>query len=100
MTHIDRLTVRSDATIREAMRAIEAGGAEVCLVVSIEGRLTGLVTDGDVRRALLAGRTLDASVEGCLNSQFHAVTADAGRAEVLDLMLARGFTQVPIVDAD
>jgi dTDP-glucose pyrophosphorylase/CBS domain-containing protein len=100
MTRIDRLTVRSDATIREAMTAIEAGAAEVCLVITAEGRLTGLVTDGDVRRALLAGRTMESSVGECLNPQFHAVTQEAGRAEVLDLMLARGFTQVPIVDGD
>ena len=81
------------------MSAIQAGGVETCLVVADDKRLVGIVTDGDVRRALLAGRALDAPVSECMNTQFQVVGADVGRAEALDLMLARGFSQLPIVDA-
>jgi len=100
MTQIDRLTIRVGATIREAMEAIQAGAVEICLVVDDDRRLVGVVTDGDVRRALLAGRSLGSPVDACLNAQFHAVGEDVGRAEALDLMLARAFTQVPIVDRE
>lgn len=99
MTNLDRLIIHSGSTIRDAMMAIQAGGVEICLVRAGDGRLAGVVTDGDVRRALLAGRTLESSVETCLTTEFHAVGPDVGRAEALDVMLARGFTQVPIVDA-
>ncbi len=100
MTQIDRLTIRAGATILEAMEAIQAGAVEICLVVDADRRLVGVVTDGDVRRALLAGRLLGSPIDACLNTQFHAVGMDVGRAEALDLMLARGFTQVPILDRD
>jgi dTDP-glucose pyrophosphorylase len=100
MTQIDRLTIRVGATIHEAMEAIQAGAVETCLVVDADRRLVGVVTDGDVRRALLAGCSLGSPVDACLNTAFHAVGEDVGRAEALDVMLARAFTQVPIVDRD
>lgn len=98
LTDLNRLTIRSGATVRAAMEAIQAGGVEICLVVTEDGKLTGVVTDGDVRRALLAGCTLESAVDRCVNTDFFAVGPEIGRAEALDLMLARGFMQVPVLD--
>ena len=48
-------TVGVDGTIREAMAAIDAGAAEISVVVDALNRVQGTVTDGDVRRGLLRG---------------------------------------------
>ena len=55
MKHIKVLSIRRDATIREGMEAIQRGACWMALVVHDDGTLLGLITDGDVRRALLAG---------------------------------------------
>jgi CBS domain-containing protein len=47
--------VGSDATVSEAIAAIESGSIQVALVLDAEGRLAGIVTDGDIRRGLLRG---------------------------------------------
>lgn len=96
---LDRLTLRAGASIREALEAIQAGGVEICLVVDETRRLIGVVTDGDIRRALLSGHGLESRADVCINTQFHAVGPHVGRAEALDLMRARGFSQLPIVGA-
>ncbi len=58
---IGALSVSTNATIRDALAAIDRGGLGTAIVVDpATGGLHGLVTDGDVRRALLAGATLDA----------------------------------------
>lgn len=97
---LKELTVRPDATIREAMSAIERGNSAVALVVDRSGVPRGLLTDGDIRRELLRGSTLDSKITSFYNRNFYAVGPSVGRAEVLDLMRARGIQQIPIVDRD
>jgi dTDP-glucose pyrophosphorylase/CBS domain-containing protein len=92
-------TVRAGATLRQAMLALEEGGTEVVLVVDGE-QLLGIVTDGDLRRALLGGATLDTPIDGVTNRRFTAVGPQAARGEVLDLMQGRRIGQIPIVDDD
>jgi dTDP-glucose pyrophosphorylase/CBS domain-containing protein len=95
---VDALTVHQSATLRQGMEAIEAGGAEIALVVDDSGRLLGTLTDGDVRRAILGGTKLTDPLDDAMNRDFTALRAAAGRAEALDLMRALTITQIPIVD--
>jgi dTDP-glucose pyrophosphorylase len=95
---LQTLTVRLGATLRETMVAIDRGGCEIALVVDSDDRLRGTATDGDIRRAILAGAGLDACVDAFMHGQFTAVAPRIGRAEVLDLMRARSIGQIPIVD--
>jgi dTDP-glucose pyrophosphorylase len=90
--------VAPTATLREAMVSLQTSALEICLVVD-EGRLVGTVTDGDIRRALLAGGALGSRVDASMARKFTTVTPTAGRAEVLELMNALRISQVPIVDA-
>lgn len=91
-------TVNRRASLRDVMLALENGAVEIALAVDDDGRLVGIMTDGDVRRALLGGATIDGPVEPHLQTRFVAVSESAGRAEVIDLMQARVINQIPIVD--
>lgn len=51
--------VRRDATLRYAMSHMTN---EAALVVDDNGQLAGLITDGDLRRSILAGAALDTAV--------------------------------------
>ena len=44
-----RLTVEKDATVLEALKAIDAGGEAITFVVDGSGRVIGCLTDGDIR---------------------------------------------------
>lgn len=88
------------STIRGAMEVIGQGTVEIALVVDDDGRLIGTVTDGDIRRALLRGATLEDSISPVMNRRFVAVGTGVSRAEVLDLMRARTIAQLPILDTD
>jgi dTDP-glucose pyrophosphorylase len=82
------------------MVALERSGAEITLVVDAERRLVGLMTDGDVRRAMLGGAAIDAPLEPYMRRKFTSVGQTAGRAEVVDLMQALTISEIPIVDPD
>jgi len=96
---MQRCMVRSDARIIDAMQALEASAVGIALVVDKERRLIGTITDGDIRRALLKGAALQSLLGPHVHRDFTAVSPQAGRAEVLDLMQARFLNQVPVVDA-
>lgn len=96
-TRLERCTVSTTGTLRDAMIALEKGAIGIALVLEGE-RLVGTVTDGDVRRALLAGASLDQPLQPHARRSFTSASPHTGRSEVLDLMQARAIEQVPVVD--
>jgi dTDP-glucose pyrophosphorylase len=94
------LLLRPGATLREALHRIDAGAAECALQVDEEGRLLGVLTDGDVRRALLQEASLDDPADRFVTHEPISVGLGLDRAAVLDLMRARTIAHVPEVDAD
>jgi dTDP-glucose pyrophosphorylase len=90
--------VAQTGSIRAAMQAVDAGAGGIALAVDEDGRLTGVVTDGDLRRALLGGASLDGPLEAVLNRAFVSMPAGQGRVEALDLMRARRIDAIPVLD--
>ena len=97
---LDAYLVAEAATIRDAMAAVDRGAARIALAVDTDGRLTGVVTDGDLRRALLRGVDLKDPVAPILTRRYLSVTPGDGRAAALELMRARRIDAVPVIDAD
>jgi dTDP-glucose pyrophosphorylase len=95
---LERIFVDPNATLRETIAHIDAGRAQLALVVDADRRLIGTVTDGDVRRALLHGVELDHAVEGIVRRDPICVPAGTGDDELLELMTDHRIEQVPILD--
>ncbi|WP_193188793.1 nucleotidyltransferase family protein [Nisaea sediminum] len=98
MTILDSILLGPDALIREALTKIDAGSSQLAIVVDAERRVLGVVTDGDVRRGLLAGVTLDDPVDRIMNRKPKLASAEAPDEEIQALMRREVIHQVPIVD--
>lgn len=87
-------------TIREVMGLLDRSQSKLCLMTAETGRLVRTFTDGDIRRALLAGSTLD-TVVGVLPI-VSPITYPQGTppGKLLDAMRAHSIHAVVIVDAD
>jgi len=94
---LKQLLISDGARIRDAMQAIESGAAEIALVVDHVGRLVGALSDGDIRRSLLQGASLDSGVTQYVNRNIRVAREGTGRAEVLDMMRAYCIQQIPII---
>lgn len=94
------LLVPADASLQRVLAAIERGGIELAFVADARERVIGTLSDGDVRRALLAGVPLDESgaARDAMCEQFTHVDPDTPRAEVLDRMRAQAISQIPVLD--
>ena len=95
---VSNIQIAIDQRIMDALRVIDSAGAGIAFAVDDKDRVVGTLTDGDIRRALLKGASLDSPIRPYINSRFASVKPTAGRAEVLDLMQALTLHQVPIVD--
>ena len=93
-----------EATVREALEAINRN-TSIALVVDAERHLLGTVTDGDLRRSVLAGAKLESSVQSLLDRRDKSlypkpITAplQTPPSELLRLMNERGVRQIPLLD--
>ena len=101
------LCISPNASIQDAIVWIDASGKRsVALVVDEERRIVNTITEGNVRRGMLAGMHLADGVSALLAikaSAPHAsrVTATVGDSleTLIELMPTRGVRQLPIVDA-
>jgi dTDP-glucose pyrophosphorylase len=87
------------------MSLIDECSKGIALVVDEERRLIGTVTDGDIRRAILAGMDLDLPVQKLLEQRASTpytrpITAPVGTsdAELLRLMNKHSVRQIPLLD--
>lgn len=97
--NLRRYVTPKTSKIIDAMRVINDNWREFALVVDDGEQVIGLVTDGDIRRGLLAGLGMDACVTGIMTKDYVSVGVDYDRAGILDLMKARSIRQVPVLDA-
>jgi dTDP-glucose pyrophosphorylase/CBS domain-containing protein len=97
--------ISADATIRAAAVCIDRNAKGIALVVSQDRRLVGTVTDGDIRRAILAGTSLDLPVQRLLEQRVSTryprpITACVGtpNVELVRLMNEHSVRQIPLLD--
>lgn len=94
---LEKYCIGPEASILDAMRKID-GAAIATVIVCVDGKVKGVLTDGDIRRAILRGASVTDSIASHYTRKFISVEPDALRADVLDLMQARVIEQIPIVD--
>ncbi len=96
--------VNPDKTVQEALFIITAKGMGVGVVVNPDGTMKGLLTDGDVRRALEKGRDfLDKAVVEIMTVSPATISKDRLAAYALKLMenhQPRPITVLPVVDSE
>jgi len=101
-----KLTTSAQATIREAMQRLDQTAEKCLFVVDAQEKLIGSLTDGDVRRAILAGRGLDEAVDGIFNCKPLSVTSNDEASDTITrvdkaamaLMKERRVEVVPVIN--
>ena len=97
MREIKDYCVSPHSTLRKAVEIIDRGAAQIALVTESD-RLIGIVTDGDVRRGLLRGESLEATVTNIMQQDFRSLPASATAAEALAFMQRETLHQIPALD--
>ena len=96
MLHIEELYIEPSATVLEAMKKLDETGQRI-LFVAPEGRLAAVLTDGDVRKYILRGGSLDGPVSGAAN--YHPVSLPVSeRGSARAVLEQKGIDALPLLD--
>lgn len=96
----DTQVIKESATLREALTVLDKSGLGVVVVLDSDGRVSRTVTDGDVRRILLQGSTLEDFVNILPSRRPVMVAQGTTRTEALGVMDAHKVDHLPVVDKD
>jgi len=89
-----------DSTIKQACENLALAEVQIVLVVDQNGVLIGTITDGDVRRALLRGLTVNNPIDTLIERNAMVVPPQMSREMAMGIMLANKIRQLPVVDED
>lgn len=92
------LSVHPETSIRDALSQLDRSRRQVVFVEDDGGRLVGAVSDGDIRRGLLAGASLEDRVDRVMNASPATVPPTATQDAVDELKARRGIRVVAVVD--
>ena len=93
------ISLNIESKIFDAIEYIESGKKTIAPVVS-DSKLIGTISDGDIRRAILNGKTLNDSIGDIFNSKPIYARDDATEEQLQRLLEANLVEAIPIVDSD
>ena len=90
--------LKSDSSIKDAIQNLVDTSLQIVLIISKNHKLIGTVTDGDIRRGILAGADLDDKVEKIMKRDPIKITNELDKKTIKFMMRANSLLQLPIVD--
>jgi dTDP-4-amino-4,6-dideoxygalactose transaminase len=100
MNEISQTIITSSASIRDALRQLDQAGSGVLLLVNSEGKFLRTVTDGDIRRLILAGGVLEETLAKLPVRECVVLNQGYSRQSALELMNQHSINHLPVIDAD
>lgn len=92
------VTVAINKDIKICIESMEKSGLKTAVITDLDGKLCGLVSDGDVRRALYGGLSINTSVTEVMSSRPIVITGHVDKDEALRMMEDSKVTFIPSVD--
>jgi dTDP-glucose pyrophosphorylase len=90
--------ISSNASLRQVIDCMNTSSLRIALIVNNEHQLEGTICDGDIRRALLKGLTLESPIDDVIHRGALVVPPTMNPDMVFQIMIANHIQQVPVVD--
>lgn len=94
----ETLLIDGATSITAALRQMDTAGEKILFVADDDRKLTGVVTDGDIRRWILSAGDLAEPVSRIMTEDPIVVLENQSADEIKELMLARRVECVPVMD--
>jgi len=94
------LIINKDLKAIDALKIIDKNGSQFLMVVNSLNKLLGVITDGDIRRALINGKNLNNDVVEFMNKDFFSITNKEDIKLAYKIMEKNKVKQIPIIDEE
>jgi perosamine synthetase len=94
---ISEFLIQDTHTVQDALKVIDANAQGICFVVNNDGQLVGVMTDGDIRRALINGQSLTSVVTEVMEKKFTSLPVTTP-IDQIRARLTETIRHIPLVD--
>ena len=97
MKNFKKLILTPKNTIQDAVKNLDRSGMKIVLVTK-NNKFIGTITDGDIRRGILQGISLKASIQKILNKNAIVCDSSVSIKELTNTMITNDINSIPIID--
>lgn len=98
MTNTQNVSITRGTKLRQALSILDRAGLGILLLTDGNGLFERTVTDGDLRRLVLAGKQLEDTLVSLPVIESQVIDTRASRREALDMMNRHFINHLPVVD--
>ena len=96
MKNVLKICIQSNKTLFDVLKNLENEESQIVLIINEKGKL-GTISDGDIRRHLITGNTLETKVSDVMNKKFISVYQGEKKQRILQIMREKGINQIPVI---
>jgi len=93
-----KILIPEDSPLEMALKEMNELGKK-CLIVTKQDKCIGTLSDGDVRKALLSGKSIDSPIKGIFNENaFTVVEGEYKEEDLKKVFLEQQYDLIPVLD--
>ncbi|MDP8213484.1 MAG: nucleotidyltransferase family protein [Candidatus Zapsychrus exili] len=98
MERLEKVLIKPDQSIKLTLKHMDLVGEKTMFVVDKKKKLLGTVTDGDIRRWILKGKSLLDDVSSVMNCKPISLAKDFQQEQTKTIMIKKEIECLPVVD--
>lgn len=95
---LNKCVVGENSSVKDTLKIIEENQHGFVVTIDARERVTGIATDGDIRRAMIDGVSLDDAISSCANADFLWAGIDESREQLIK-KLDGHYRFIPVLDS-
>jgi dTDP-glucose pyrophosphorylase len=92
------ILLKKDSSIKEALQVIDKGAMRIAIVLDDDEKVVGTLSDGDIRRGLLNGLSLESGIENLYFKEPTLANINDSKELIIQKAVRKQIYQIPIVD--
>ena len=95
---LDKYLINKNCSLIEALRQIDANKQGFVIIVEGNGSVFGVLTDGDIRRYLIADGVLNVTIDKIANKDYLSMQVDDNIGKAVELFKNEAVKFLPVLD--
>ena len=100
MDQVENLFIEEDTNLIDVLKIIDKSQTKIALVTDKNYRLLGTITDGDIRRGLLQGNSLETKAKNVMNKNYRYIRHYEEERKARSLMRKEMLKVLPVLNDD
>lgn len=99
ITDVKNFTLTQEHAIKDGLECLNLSTFQIILICNDDNVLVGTITDGDIRRALLQGATLDSKLSIAMNTEPVTANEESSLTSLKNSAIKHNIRHIPLLNA-